>query len=84
MMMGPFSVNPDNAHEALISAWADLFDQIGSLDGKWSAHWIGAPADEMVTGSTPDELNRKMRIEWYRHQPHGIPAQRGPEGLPPS
>ena len=72
----PFRVDEDKAFDALLMVWGDAYDDITFSEGYgWSAHWIGAPDSEQVTGATPDELNRNLRLDWLRRQ--GVPAHHG-------
>ena len=78
---GPFDVDEGKAFDALLITWGDLYDDLTLDEGIWSAHRIGAPADELVTGQTPDELNEAMREDWARRNPQ---PPRGPSGIGPS
>ena len=78
---GPFAVDTDRALDALVLAWGDDYDAISlGHDGLWHAHLRHARlahlahADEddcddacpVITGSTPDELNRAIRADQER------------------
>ncbi len=64
---GVFDVDEDRALDALALAWADFYDDIGlGHDGLWYAHHMDAPDGEVVTGVTPDELNRAIRADCAR------------------
>ncbi len=61
-----FAVDEDAALAALEEAWADGGYHAFSVDdGTWSA--VGS-AGEVLTGSTPDELDRKIRAHWQEMQ----------------
>ena len=61
-----FTVDEDAALAALEQAWADGGYHAFSVDhGTWSA--VGS-AGEVLTGSTPDELDRKIRAHWQEMQ----------------
>jgi hypothetical protein len=61
-----FAVDEDAALAALEQAWADGGYHAFSVDhGTWSA--VGS-AGEVLTGSTPDELDRKIRAHWQEMQ----------------
>jgi hypothetical protein len=61
-----FAVDEDSALAALEEAWADGgYHAFGVDHGTWSA--IGS-AGEVLTGSTPDELDRKIRAHWQAMQ----------------
>jgi hypothetical protein len=63
----PFAVDVDRALDALTLAWDDEYDEIWFHDGAgWGAHHKDAPDDEVITGSTPDELNAAIRRDWAR------------------
>jgi GMP synthase-like glutamine amidotransferase len=67
----PFAVNEERALDALSLAWADEYDQIWVHDGEWGAHHKDAPDGDVITGSTPDELNRGIRADWARRENAG-------------
>ena len=57
-----FAVDEDAALAALDEAWADGCYHPFSVDhGTWSAI---SSAGQVLTGSTPDELDRKIRAHW--------------------
>lgn len=61
-----FAVDEDAALAALEEAWAEGgYHAFGVDDGLWSA--IGG-AGQVLTGSTPDELDRKIRAHWQEMQ----------------
>jgi len=61
-----FAVDEDAALAALEQAWADGGYHAFSVDhGTWSA--VGS-AGEVLTGATPDELDRKIRAHWQEMQ----------------
>ena len=51
----------DRALDALTLAWGAQYDEFSVCDGEWSAHRNDAGDDEVVTGATPEELNRAIR-----------------------
>jgi hypothetical protein len=62
---GVFDVDEDRALDALALAWGDAYE-IYVVDAQWQA-WRHGPADEdILTGSTPDELNVEIRADWNR------------------
>jgi hypothetical protein len=58
---GVFDVDEERALDALALAWGDEYDEIWVLGGEWGAHHKDARDDDVLTGATPDELNRQMR-----------------------
>ncbi len=61
-----FTAGEDTALAALEQTWADGGNHaFGAGHGTWSA--IGS-AGEVLTGSTPDELDRKIRANWQEMQ----------------
>ena len=61
-----FAVDEDAALAALEQAWADGGYHAFKVDhGTWSA--VGSPG-EVLTGATPDELDRKIRAHWQEMQ----------------
>ena len=61
-----FAVDGDSALSALEEAWAEGGYHAFSADhGTWST--IGS-AGEVLTGATPDELDRKIRAHWQAMQ----------------
>ncbi len=64
---GVFDVDEDRALDALALAWGDDYDEIWlGHDGLWGAHHKDAGEDDVLTGSTPDELNRAIRADCTR------------------
>jgi hypothetical protein len=65
----PIAVDRARALDALTLAWADQYDKIRFHPGAgWGAHRKDAPGDDVITGSTPDELNRNIRADWQRRE----------------
>jgi hypothetical protein len=63
---GPFAVNEDAALAELELAWTHGGYHAFSVDdGTWSAIGSGG---EVLTGTTPDELDRKIRAHWQAMQ----------------
>ncbi len=63
----PFAVDADRALDALTLAWGDDYDEIWlGHDGLWGAHRKDAGEDDVLTGATPDELNRAIRADQSR------------------
>ena len=63
-----FAVDEEAALAALEEAWADGgcgYHAFGVEDEFWSAI---SSAGEVLTGSTPDELDRKIRAHWQEMQ----------------
>ena len=61
-----FAVDEDSALAALEEAWTEGgYHAFSADDGIWSA--IGS-AGEVLTGSTLDELDRKIRAHWQAMQ----------------
>ena len=61
-----FAVDQDAALAALEEAWADGGYHTFSADhGTWSAI---SSAGQVLTGATPDELDRKIRAHWQAMQ----------------
>jgi hypothetical protein len=61
-----FAVDEDAALAALDEAWVDGGYHAFSVDhGTWSAI---SSTGQVLTGSTPDELNRKIRAHWQEMQ----------------
>jgi hypothetical protein len=63
----PFAVDQDRVLAALTFAWGDSYE-IYITDGQWQAWHDDAPDAEVLTGTTPDELNRKIREDWLSRQ----------------
>ncbi len=55
----------DRTLDALALAWGDAY-QIYVADGQWQAWREGAGDEDVLTGSTPDELNRAIRADRAR------------------
>jgi hypothetical protein len=67
----PFPVDQARALDALILAWAGQYDEIWCSGGtSWGAHRKDAPDDDVITGSTPEELNHNIRADWQRRAGH--------------
>ena len=62
--LDPFAVDEDRALDALVLAWGDAYDEIWVYDGTWGAHHKDAGEDDVLTGQTPDELNRAIRADF--------------------
>ena len=59
---GPFHVDEDAALAEMEQAWADGGYHAFSADGgTWSAI---SSAGDVLTGGTPDELDRAIRAHW--------------------
>jgi len=52
----------DQALDALALAWGDAYD-IYVVDGQWRAWREGAGDEDVLTGSTPDELNAAIQAD---------------------
>ena len=64
----PFAVDGERALDALTLAWADEYDEIWFHDGAgWGAHHKDAPDDDVITGSTPDELSGPQPQQNWTH-----------------
>ena len=63
---GVFDVDEDRALGALDLAWGAEYDEFWVSGGKWGAHHKGAGEDDVLTGATPDELNRAIRADQSR------------------
>jgi hypothetical protein len=62
----PFAVDEDAALAELARTWADADYHAFSADGgTWCAI---SSAGEVLTGATPDELNRKIQAHWLAMQ----------------
>ncbi len=64
---GPFHVDADKALDTLSQAWGDLYE-IWLVDDQWQAWHKDADTKDVLTGSTPDEINRAIRADWLRRQ----------------
>ena len=62
---GVFDVDEDRALDVLALAWGDAYE-IGVVGGQWQAWRRGAGDEDMLTGSTPDELNAAIRADCAR------------------
>ncbi len=62
---GVFDVDEDRALDALALAWGAAYE-IYVVGGQWQAWRQGAGDQDVLTGSTPDELNRAIRADWAR------------------
>ena len=62
---GVADADEDRALGALALAWGDVYD-IYVIDGQWQAWREGAGDEDVLTGSTPDELNAAIRADWAR------------------
>jgi len=60
-----FDVDEDRALDALALAWGDAYKTY-VVDGQWQAWREGAADEDVLTGSTPDELNAAIRADWGR------------------
>ena len=61
-----FAVDEDAALAEIERAWADGgYHGFSVNDGIWSAI---SSAGQVLTGSTPDELDRKTRVHWQAMQ----------------
>jgi hypothetical protein len=56
----------ERALAVLILVWGHLYDEISVRDGQWAAHPKDAPDDDLITGSTPRDLNDKIRDDCLR------------------
>ncbi len=64
----PFTVDEQRALDALSLAWGQEYDELWCRDEKWFARHNDAPDDDVLSGSTPDELNRAIREDWLRRE----------------
>ncbi len=64
-LRGVFDVEEDRALDALALAWGDAY-QIYVAGGQRQAWREGAADEDVLTGSTPDELNAAIRADWAR------------------
>jgi len=55
----------DRALDALALAWGDAY-QVYVIDGQPQAWREGAGDEEVLTGSTPEKLNRAIQAHWAR------------------
>jgi hypothetical protein len=56
----------DRALDALTFAWGDEYDEIWVSGGLWCARHRNAAEDEILTRTTPEELNAAIRADWAR------------------
>ena len=61
---GVFDVDEDRAAEAFRLTWGQAYD-IGFAAGTWRARRLDGQGT-VLTGTTPDELNRAIRADWAR------------------
>ena len=59
---GVFDVDEERATEALRLTWGQAYD-IGFAGGTWRARRRDGHGT-LMTGTTPDELNRAIRADW--------------------
>lgn len=64
----PFAVDPERALAALMFTWQDQCDEIWQSGDEWHAHRRGGDDDDVITASTPDALNVKLREDWLRRE----------------
>ena len=62
---GVFDVDEDAALAALALAWGDAYEIYISA-GQWQAWHRDAGDGDVLTGETPDALNRAIRADWAR------------------
>ena len=62
---GVSGVDEDRVLDALTLAWGGEYDEIWVHGGEWGAHRKDA-GDDVITGATPDELDRAIRADWAR------------------
>jgi hypothetical protein len=67
-MPDPFRVDENRALDALALAWSDQYE-IRVAGGQWQAWHRDGSIEDLLTGSTPDELNRAIRADWARREP---------------
>ena len=63
----PFTVDADKALAALSLAWGDMYE-VYLVGEQWQAWHDSAPDQDVLTGDTPDELNRAIRADWTARQ----------------
>ena len=80
MAEGPFAVDEDNVLGALCLVWGDEYN-IYIVERQWQAWRKDADIKDILTGETPDELNRAIRLDWLTRQDD---VRHGPEGMGPS
>ncbi len=62
---GAFDAEEDRALDALALAWGDAY-KFYVAGGHWQAWRQGAADQDVLTGSTPGELNVAIRADWGR------------------
>ena len=62
---GAFDAEEDRALDALALAWGDAY-KFYVAGGQWQAWRDGAADEDVLTGSTPDELNAAIRADRAR------------------
>jgi hypothetical protein len=62
---GVFDIDEDRALDAVALAWGAAYE-IYVIDGQWQAWRESAGEEDVLTGSTPDELNAAIRADWAR------------------
>jgi hypothetical protein len=65
---GPFRADNPRALEALAFVWGDEYDEIWLYFDQWRARHKDGHGENIVTGNTPDELNRAIRMDWLKRQ----------------
>ncbi len=63
----PFAVDEERALDALALAWGDTYE-IYITGAQWQAWHKDTGDEDVLTGSTPDELNRAIREDWSRRE----------------
>ncbi len=59
-------VDEQRALDALAFAWDSEYDEIWVTGGLWYAHHKDAADDDVLTGTTPDELNAAIGADQAR------------------
>jgi len=62
---GVFDLDEDRALDALMLAWGDAYE-VYITGSQWQAWRKDAADEDVLTASTPDELNRAIREDWSR------------------
>jgi hypothetical protein len=75
----PFAVDEGDALAALALAWGHHY-KISITGGQWQARRNDAPEHDILTGTTPDELNRAIRADWQQRTPGDLNADQTREG----
>ena len=70
----PFAASEDRALDALTLVWGDSYE-IYITGGQWQAWHDDAPDQEIITGTTPGELNRAIRADFARRICPDAPVQ---------